>query len=274
MIRSVLSLVVLFFASANASAYVDTKPILSGTEYIYAGQTGSIRLHLGGPVRILSLKVTASSTTRRAVNTDISVAGHSVGTIMLPGHNPDPTFSAGGSGTDTTASIEFTSNGGTVAISQIYVTYEVPETIPAPVAKVEVALPWDTFPVRTEFLRPLDRSNVYAYYGDLTIAVVDAMAGYVSPIEWQTNLFPIKWKASELKNLAKAYGSSNRDVIASLDKVVQAIDAKADFLMEKSLTPVTWPFVTDLESIREKLAALSGYQGRAPTPSALNSSQP
>lgn len=270
MIRSVLSLVILFFASTQANAYVDTKPILSGTEYVYAGQTKSIPLFLGGPVRIISLKVQASSTTRRAVNTDITVAGVSVGTIMLPGRNPDPTFSAGGSGTESTSSIEFTSIGGTVAISQIYVTYEVPELAKATPA----ALPWDSFPVRTEYLRPLERANIVAYYGDLTIAVVDAMASFVSPMEWQTNLFPIKWKASELKNLAKAYGPSNRDVVSAIDKVVTAIDNKADFLMEKSLTPVTWPFVTDLESIREKLASLSGFPDRAPTPQAIGGGRP
>lgn len=266
MIRSAFFLVLAFLASANASASIEVAPILNGTEYVYAGTPKRIPLGFG-PVRILSLKVQASATSRQAVNTDISVAGLSVGTIRLPGRSPDPTFSAGGSGTELASSIEFTSYGGTVAISQILVTYEVPDV--APVVKVETVLPWDTFAVRTGGLRVIDRTNLVSYYGDLTVAVIDSMSAQVTPVEWQTNLFPIKWKASELRNLARAYGPSNRDVVASMDKVVSAIDEKIDFLMEKSLVPVTWPYVTDLASIREKLASLSGYQVRMPIPDKL-----
>jgi hypothetical protein len=266
-----ISCVMLAMAAVEAEAAVQTRPILNSTEYVYSHSTKSIPLYLGTPVRVISLKIQASAPTRRDVNTDISVAGVSVGTIMLPGRNPDPTFSAGGSGTELTSSIELTSQGGTVAIRQIYVTYEVPEVV---AIRVEPNLPWDTFIVQTQSLRSLERSSLPAYYGDLAVAVVDSMLAFVSPVEWQTNLFPIKWKASELRNLAKAYGPSNRDVVASMDGVIAAIDAKVDFLMEKSLTPVTWPYVTDLISIREKLASLTGNSLRLPVPANIGESRP
>jgi len=267
MFRLFLCVMFLAMAAVEAEAAIETRPILGSPEYVYAHQTKSIPLYLGGPVRILSMKVQASSVTRQSVNTNIFVAGLNVGTIMLPGRNPDPSFAAGGSGTELTSSVEFTSNSGTVEISQIYVTFERPEA--AAVVEVAPVLPFDAFIVRTPLLRAIEKSNAYAYYGDLAVAVIDAMLSYVSPMEWQLKLFPLKWQASELRNLAKAYGSTNRDVLDAADALVAAVDAQVDFLMEKSLTQVTWPYVTDVVSIREKLAMLSGNRTRLPMPAKI-----
>ena len=253
MIKSVLSLAFVFLASAQAQAAVLTENILVSPITVPANQMRTVQLNLGRPVRILSMKVQATAL-NAAVKTEIFVAGLNVGTIAIPARR-DPVFAAGGS-PDPTSSIDFTSYGGSVLISQISVVYEVPEVLPSPVLAAEY------FPSYTPILRPLDRSSLTAYCGDFAIFVLETMTPFMSGRERDDNLMDIKWKANELKTLAKVYGPGHGAVLDAAKALIMAIEEKKAFFTEKSYMSAFWPYVTDLWTVQTQLSAITGYHVR------------